>query len=73
MTRAAEIQYEICRIIYKMCEAHGNLYAVMKEILKKNGVDCGGVRKPLPGLIKEDLAIVDGANTMIQKAIKKYC
>ena len=56
-----------------MCEAHGNLYAVMKEILKKNGVDCGGVRKPLPGLIKEDLAIVDGANTMIQKAIKKYC
>lgn len=73
MARAAEIQYEICRIIYKMCEAHGNLYAVMKAILKKNGVDCGGVRKPLPALIKEDFIIVDVADGMIQKAIKKYC
>ena len=30
MKLAAEIQNEICRIIYKMCSAHGNLYAVMK-------------------------------------------
>lgn len=73
MGKAAEVQYEICRIIYKMCEAHGNLYAVMKAILKNHGVDCGGVRKPLPNLIPEDEKIVADADEMIQAAISKYC
>ncbi len=73
MGKAAEVQYEICRIIYKMCEAHGNLYAVMKAILKNHGVDCGGVRKPLPNLIPEDEKIVAAADEMIQAAISKYC
>lgn len=71
--KAAEVQYEICRIIYKMCEAHGNLYAVMKAVLKNHGVDCGGVRKPLPNLIPEDGKIVAAADEMIQAAISKYC
>ncbi len=49
---AREIQYKADRIIYKMCEAHGNLYAVMKEILRRMyGLELGGVRAPLPGLI----------------------
>ena len=52
---AREIQYKADRIIYKMCEAHGNLYAVMKEILRRMyGLELGGVRAPLPGLIPED-------------------
>lgn len=50
METARQIQNEICRIIYKMCSAHGNLYAVMKAILDQNGVHCGSVRKPLPAL-----------------------
>ena len=58
---AAAVQNEICRIIYAMCAAHGNLYAVLKAILAKRGVDCGSVRKPLPALIESDLAIVDQA------------
>ena len=33
---ALEIQNKADAIIYKMCEAHGNLYAVMKEILRIN-------------------------------------
>jgi len=70
---AAQVQNEICRIIYKLCEAHGNLYAVMKAILKKHGVDCGGVRKPLPALAGSDAAVVDAADAMIQAAIAKYC
>lgn len=73
MEKAAEIQYEICRIIYKMCEAHGNLYAVMKAVLRRHGVDCGGVRKPLPGLADGDSSIVDAADRMIQEAVQKYC
>ena len=32
MDAARALQYQADRIIYKMCEAHGNLYAVQKEI-----------------------------------------
>ena len=70
---AFAVQNEICRIIYKMCEAHGNLYAVMKAILSKHGVECGRVRKPLPALTDGDLAIVDAADAMIGTAIARYC
>ena len=73
IAEAAAVQNDVCRIIYKMCEAHGNLYAVMKAILKKNGMDCGGVRKPLPSLAEGDMAIVDAADGMIRSAIAKYC
>ena len=73
MAEAAKIQNEICRIIYKLCSAHGNLYAVMKEVIKQQyGLDMG-VRKPLPALIDSDLAVVDEASAMIDAAIAKYC
>ena len=46
---ARAIQYDADRIIYKMCEAHGNLYAVQKEILRRMyGLELGGVREPMP-------------------------
>lgn len=73
VTQAAAIQNEICRIIYAICSAHGNLYAVMKAVLKKNGMDIGIVRKPLPNLIDSDMEIVDAVATQIAEAIKKYC
>ena len=51
MDAARALQYQADRIIYKMCEAHGNLYAVQKEILRRMyGLELGGVRAPLPGL-----------------------
>ena len=73
MEPARQIQNDIDRIIYKMCSAHGNLYAVMKAILAKIGVVCGSVRKPMPGLIDSDAAVVDEAAAMIADAIAKYC
>ena len=73
MEPARQIQNDIDRIIYKMCSAHGNLYAVMKAILDKSGVVCGSVRKPMPGLIDSDAAVVDEAAAMIADAIAKYC
>ena len=73
MKLAAEIQNEICRIIYKMCSAHGNLYAVMKAVLKKHGMDVGSVRKPMPALIGSDMAVVEESSAMIDAAIAKYC
>ena len=67
---ARTIQYKADRIIYKMCEAKGNLYAVMKEILRRMyGLELGGVRAPLANLAPEDEAVVAGAQKMIEEAI----
>ena len=69
---AQALQYEADRIIYKMCEAHGNLYAVQKEILRRMyGLELGGVREPMPSLIPEDESIVAEAQAMIEAAIAK--
>ena len=74
LATALEIQNECCRIIYKMCSAHGNMYGVIKEILRKlGGPDCGSVRAPLAELIEADMPIVDECVAMIQAAIAKYC
>ncbi|MDO4316484.1 MAG: dihydrodipicolinate synthase family protein [Oscillospiraceae bacterium] len=74
MEEAREIQNEACRIIYKMCSTHGNMYAVIKAILRKQGgPDCGGVRLPLAPLTAADEAVVDETAAMIAAAIAKYC
>ena len=74
MEEAREIQNEACRIIYKMCSAHGNMYAVIKAVLRKQGgPDCGGVRPPLAPLTDADQAVVDECAAMIAAAIAKYC
>lgn len=73
MEKAREIQYDVNEIIYKMCSAHGNMYGVIKAILKINeGLELGGVRKPLAALIPEDMAIVEEAAKMIRDAKEKY-
>lgn len=73
MEKACEIQYDVNSIIYKLCAAHGNMYGVIKEVLKINeGLDLGGVRKPLAALIPEDMAVVEEAAKMIRDAKAKY-
>ncbi len=72
--RAAQVQNEICRIIYAMCAAKGNLYAVMKAILKDQyGLELGGVRAPLPDLAREDASVVAACSRQIKDAVAKYC
>ena len=74
MEKARQIQNDCCRIIYKLCSGHGNMYGMIKEALRKMGCpDCGSVRAPLAELIEADYAIVDEAVAMIQGAIAKYC
>lgn len=74
LEKARQMQNEACRIIYKMCSGHGNMYAVIKEILRRNGgPDCGSVRAPLAELADSDSAIVDACVAMINAAIAKYC
>lgn len=73
MELARKLQYDVDAIIYKMCSGHGNMYGVIKAILKQNeGLELGGVRKPLAALIPSDQAVVDEAAAMIREAKAKY-
>ena len=73
LDQARSIQYDINSIIYKMVSGHGNMYAVIKAILKENeNLDLGSVRKPLPALVEADQEIVKEAAAMIRDAKEKY-
>lgn len=73
LVTARELQYEVNSVIYKMCSAHGNMYGVIKAILKINeGLDLGGVREPLAALIDRDMAIVEEAARMIRDTKEKF-
>lgn len=73
MAKAREIQYAVDAVIYKMCSGHGNMYGVIKAILKINeGLELGGVREPLPSLVEADMAIVEEAAKMIRDAKEAY-
>ena len=74
LEKGREVQNECCRIIYKMCSAQGNMYAVIKEIIRlQGGPDVGGVRAPLLNLAEGDGAVTAQAAQMIADAIAKYC
>lgn len=72
--QARLLQNDICRIIYRMCSAHGNMYAVIKAIIRQQGgPDVGSVRAPLAGLLEADQEIVKQCTDMIAEAMKTYC
>ncbi len=74
LAKGREVQNECCRIIYKMCSTQGNMYAVIKEILRlQGGPDIGSVRAPLLELVDSDQPIILEAHEMIKAAIAKYC
>ena len=74
LDKALEIQNDCCRIIYKLCSGHGNMYGMIKESLRRLGApDCGSVRAPLAELVEADYAIVDECVAMIKAALNKYC
>ena len=74
MAEAMEIQNECCRVIYEMCSGKGNLYAVLKEVVRDlGGPDAGGVREPLYALQEEDKPIAASCAEKIKALISKYC
>ena len=73
LVMAREIQYDINQIIYTMCACKGNMYAVIKEILKRNGLNIGSVRLPLTPLSSDDIPKVDECEHLIKDATTKYC
>lgn len=73
MEKAKTLQYALNEIIYKMCSAHGNMYAVIKAILSINEkLELGGVREPLPNLLPSDKPVVEEAAAMIRAARETY-
>jgi len=74
MPEAAQVQDDICRIIYKMCSTKGNMYATIKEIIRlQGGPDIGSVRHPLADLSETDYAVAAECADMIREAVQKYC
>ena len=53
-------------MIYKMCSGEGNMYAMIKEIIRlQGGPDIGGARAPLYPLQTVDRAIAEECVRMI--------
>ena len=73
IAEAREIQDACCHVIYKMCSCKGNMYAVIKGILREQGgPDIGGVRAPLYELQSEDLPIVKALAAEITALAEQY-
>ena len=68
--RAQLLQNCANEVIYTMCSAKGNMYAVAKAAIKKMyGIDCGGVREPLLNLQAGDEAVVEKTAELVLKAL----
>lgn len=71
---AVKIQYICDRVIYAMISCKGNMYAVIKEIMRRReGLDIGDVRPPLSPLFPQDNETVLKCISMIDNAIKDFC
>ena len=73
LERAKELQFAINDIIGKLTSAHGNMYAVIKEVLKLNeGLTIGSVRAPLTPVVEADRPIVEAAAALIQETKERF-
>ena len=73
IAKAREIQDDCCHIIYAMCSCKGNMYAVIKEIIRQmGGPDIVSVRAPLYELTQEDMPTVGKCVEMIRAALAKH-
>lgn len=70
---AGKLQNDIDEVIYTMCSANGNMYAVAKAALKKlSGLDLGGVRAPLLNLADGDEAVVEKTVSLVETAVANW-
>ncbi len=70
--QASKIQRDINDIIIALCSQNGHMYAVIKEVLKLNGINVGSVREPLAAVTSEDSVKIKEIKEMIDQAILKY-
>ena len=73
LERAKELQFTINTIIGKLTAAHGNMYSVIKEVLKINeSLNIGSVRAPLTPVTDADRPIVEEAARLIRVAKETF-
>ncbi|WP_342976656.1 dihydrodipicolinate synthase family protein [Streptococcus constellatus] len=73
LERAKELQFTINTIIGKLTAAHGNMYSVIKEVLKINeNLNIGSVRAPLTPVTDTDHPIVEEAARLIRVAKETF-
>lgn len=73
LEQARRLQYDINEIISALCSGHGSMYAVIKGVLRKKGLELGSVRPPMPALIESDAAVVETCSRLICEAEARYC
>ncbi|MFC3928455.1 dihydrodipicolinate synthase family protein [Streptococcus caprae] len=74
LDRAKDLQYTINTIIGHLVSCHGNMYGVIKAVLKINeGLELGSVRQPLEPLIDSDEELVAEAARLIREAKANFC
>ena len=70
---AKELQFTINTIIGKLTATHGNMYSVIKEVLKINeSLNIGSVRAPLTPVTDTDRPIVEEAARLIRVAKETF-
>ena len=73
LERAKELQFTINTIIGKLTATHGNMYSVIKEVLKINeSLNIGSVRAPLTPVTDTDRPIVEEAARLIRVAKETF-
>ena len=73
LERAKELQFTINTIIGKLTATHGNMYSVIKEVLKINeSLNIGSVRAPLTPVTDTDHPIVEEAARLIRVAKETF-
>lgn len=73
LEKAKTLQYTINETIGVLVSAHGNMYGVIKEVLRINeGLDIGSVRSPLAELVEEDRVICQRAAALINQAKETF-
>ena len=73
LQKAQQVQFAINEIIYALCSARGNMYAVIKAVLsERHGLALGGVRAPLMNLQPGDEEVVARCCRMIDEAERAF-
>ena len=74
LEEAKQLQYDVDNIIYALCAPKCNMYASIKEVLRRReGVDIGGVRSPLVNYTPADDEKVAAAVRLIDEAMQRWC
>ena len=73
LDEARQLQYDVDNIIYALCAPKCNMYASIKEVLRRReGLDIGGVRAPLANYVPADDEKIACAVKLIDEAMKRW-